>query len=48
MKAALWPDQDLQIFNEQLWALLEDEKLMVSGGSCSRRMVDRAGTALSR
>jgi len=48
MRATLWHDHDLQTFNEDLWNILEDEKLMVSGSSCSRRMIDHSSTALNR
>lgn len=44
----LWNDINLQAFNEELGNMLEDERLMVSGASVSRRMLDRSFTALTR
>lgn len=34
--AILWQDHDLQLFKEELDNMLEDERLMVSGGSAQR------------
>ena len=44
----LWVDIDLQHWNEEFANMLEDERLMVSGASVGRRMLDRSSTALTR
>lgn len=46
--SVLWPDQELQLFKEDLDNMIEDEKLMVSGSSVSRQLIDRSSTALYR
>jgi len=44
----LWPDQELQLFKEDLDNMIEDERLMVSGSSVSRRLIDQSSVALYR
>merc|ERR1711978_431570 len=44
----LWPDLELQAFKDELMDMVEDERLMVSGSSVSRRLIDQSSIALSR
>lgn len=44
----LWPDMQLQSFKDVMMDLIEDERLMCSGGSIGRVLCNKTGTALSK